>query len=153
MDGSGERTMWDRWLLAVVILVGLYAFGLVVAGLFLGDEVFDRLGFGPDDGAITSDAQRDYLRLVYGILGAVIVGWMVTVGAIVVGPLRRREDWAWQAVVLGLTSWFLLDTGLSLVLGFAGHALFNVGFAAAMAVPLVGMMAELHHAAGDPRRY
>jgi hypothetical protein len=33
--------------------------------------------------------------------------------------------------------WFVLDTGMSLVLGYPTHALFNVPFAAALAIPLM----------------
>lgn len=130
-------------MLVVVIGVTLYALGLVFFGLALGDQIFDRLGFGPDDGEIVGEAPRQYLQLVYGILGAVIVGWMTTVGAIVLGPLRRREPWAWPAVATASVVWFALDTGLSLVLGFVGHGLFNVGFAVALAVPLAAIRMEI----------
>lgn len=133
---SPRAGLWDRLLLLVVGGVTVYALGLVLFGLVLGDQVFGRLGFGLDDGEIVGETQREYIQLVYGILGAVIVGWMLTIGAIVVGPLRRRESWAWWAVVTASAVWFVLDTGLSLILGFVGHALFNVGFAIALAVPL-----------------
>ncbi len=141
---SGTRSgPWDRLLLAVVVAVTLYAVGLVVFGLVLGDQVFERLGFGPGDGSIVGDAPREYVQLVYGILGAVIVGWMITIGAIVVGPLRRREPWAWSAIVTALAVWLALDTGLSLILGFVGHALFNVAFALALAFPLAAIRTEI----------
>jgi Mn2+/Fe2+ NRAMP family transporter len=142
MESADGRSSWDRVLLLVVVAVAIYAVALVVAGLWLGDTVFDLLGFGPEDGNI-DDSQRDYVRLVYGILGAVIVGWMMTIGAIVVGPLRRREAWAWWAIVTATAAWFVLDTGLSLVLGFVGHALFNVAFAIGLAVPLAAIKPDL----------
>ncbi len=142
MAAPDDTSLWDRVLVGVLVAVALYALVLVVAGLWLGDAVFDKLGFGPDDGDI-ADSQRDYVRLVYGILGAVIVGWMATLGAIAAGPLRRRETWAWWAVAAAALAWFVLDTGLSLVLGYVGHALFNVVFALALAVPLAGIKASL----------
>ncbi len=142
MESDTRLGPWDRVLLIVVVGVAVYALGLVVFGLALGDEVFARLGFGPGDGEIIGEAPREYVQLIYGVLGAVIVGWMVTLGAIVVGPLRRREEWAWWAVVSASVIWFALDTGLSLALGFVGHALFNVGFAVALAVPLAAIRME-----------
>lgn len=39
----------------------------------------------------------------------------------------------WNAIVSGVVVWFLLDSGLSVVLGFAGHTLFNTAFAIALA--------------------
>lgn len=143
MDPTDDPSGWDQLLLAVVTGVIAYGVGLVVAGLYLGDQVFDRLGFGPDDGGVAGGAAREYLRLVYGVLGAVIVGWMITIGVIILGPLRRRETWAWWAIVAAVTVWFVLDTGLSLVLGFVGHALFNVAFAVAVAVPLAAIRRRL----------
>jgi hypothetical protein len=142
METCDQPSIWDRVLLIVVAAVAVYAFLLVVAGLWLGDTVFDLLGFGPEHGNVES-AQRDYIRLLYGVLGAVIVGWMATIAAIVVEPLRRREPWAWSAIVISVTIWFVLDTGLSLVLGFIGHALFNVAFAIGLAVPLAAIRADL----------
>ncbi len=141
MASPDDSSLWDRVLLGVVAAVALYALVLVVAGLWLGDAVFDKLGFGPDDGDIAG-SQRDYVRLVYGILGAVIVGWMATLGAIAAGPLRRRESWAWWTITSAASAWFVFDTGLSLVLGYVGHALFNVVFALALAVPLAGIKAD-----------
>ena len=142
MQRPGDVSLWDRVLLLVVAAVALYAFALVVGGLWLGDTVFDLLGFGPMDGGIL-DVQREYVRLVYGILGAAIVGWMITIGFIVVGPLGRREPWAWWAIVAATSVWFFLNTGLSVILGFVGHAPFNVAFAVALAVPLAVLRVEL----------
>lgn len=133
----------DRLLLVVLVAVASYALGLVFFGLALGDQIFVLLGFGPDDGEITAEVSRRYVHLVHGILGAVIAGWMITAGAIVIGPLRRREPWAWWAIVTASVVWFALDTSLSLALGFAGHGLFNLGFALALAVPLVAIKREI----------
>lgn len=115
----------------------------LAAGLFLGDVVFDPLGFGPDDGGIDGEVQRGYLRLMYGTLGAVIFGWMLTLAGIVVGPLRPRERWAWSTVASSVAAWFVVDTGLSLALGYVGHALFNLGFVLALALPLAAIRTEL----------
>lgn len=142
-DCHQHSTIWDRFLLVVIAIVACYALGLVFAGLFFGDQVFDRLGFGPDDGGIVSDDARHYLRLIYAVLGSVIVGWMLTIAALVIGPLRRRETWAWKAIAGAIAAWFLLDTGLSLALGFTGHAAFNISFGFALAVPLLAIRPEL----------
>lgn len=143
MDSATRSGPWDALLLVVFVAVATYALGLVFFGLALGDSIFVLLGFGPDDGEITAEVSRRYLRLVYAILGAVIVGWMTTAGAIAIGPLRRREPWAWWAIVCASAVWFALDTSLSLALGFTGHGLFNLGFALALAVPLVAIKREI----------
>ena len=140
---SERSTHWDHVLFGVITLVAGYAVVLVVAGLTVGDHLFDRLGFGPSDGGIYEANGRSYLRLIYAVLGSVIAGWMAALAALVRGPLRRREHWAWNAVVASVTTWFVSDTGISLVLGFAGHAAFNIAFALALAVPLIAIRREL----------
>jgi len=134
---------WNRVLLALVVGVAAYALALVLAGRFVGDQLFDRLGFGPSDGEIDNGRPYEYVRLLYGVLGAVIVGWMITVGAIVIGPLRKGEPWAWWAIAGALIVWFGLDTSLSLVLGFTGHAAFNLVFAIGLAIPMAVIRLQL----------
>ncbi len=110
-------------LLAVIAAVAAYGLVLVVAGLTLARTVFEILGFGLDDGRITAD-QEPYLRLVFAVLGAVIVGWMTALAAVV----RRFGSEGLPVVIASIAVWFVVDTGISLVLGFLGHAAFNVGF-------------------------
>lgn len=129
---------WDRWLTAVVCGVIAYGALLVVAG-GTASRLFELLGFGPDDGGTPAGAPTDYLRLIYGVLGAVIVGWFTLLLVVVRGPLRRRERWAWTAVVASATTWFVVDTVFSLVTGWPTHAAFNLAFAAGLAPPLVGL--------------
>ncbi len=145
--------VWNRMMLGVAGAVALYGVGLVTAGLWLGDHVFERLGFGPAAGGVTSAPAREYLRLVYGILGAVLTGWMLTLIAVVARPLRRGERWAWWAVAGPAAVWFVLDTGLSLVQEHGGHAVFNLVFAVLLGVPLAGMRrgaAAPPHSGGGP---
>ena len=71
------------------------------------------------------------------VLGAVMAGWSVMMIQIVRGPLSDGSTWALRVLIRSLVLWFVLDTGMSLVLGFPGHALFNVPFAIALGIPLV----------------
>lgn len=122
---------------AVAALVIAYGLAMVIAGLFVADQLFDPLGFGPADGEIIDDAGRDYVRLIVAVLGAVLVGWGTTILLIARGPLRDGADWAWTSIAVPLAMWFVVDTGASLALGWPTHALFNVAFAAALAPPLL----------------
>jgi hypothetical protein len=115
----------------------LYSIILVFAGRTAG-SLFAWFGFGPD-GSIDTSAVRDYLRLPFMVLGAVMAGWSLLMIQIVRGPLREGSRWAWLMLVQSLALWFLLDTGMSLVLGYPSHALFNVPFAVALGIPLVSL--------------
>jgi len=119
------------------VLVAAYAVSLVVAGS-VASRLFDVLGFGMRSGAIPEGPPREHVLFVYGVLGSVLVGWMVLVAAIAAGPLRTGEAWAWPALALSVGTWFVLDTGFSLAVGSWQHAAFNLCFLAALGVPLVG---------------
>ncbi len=134
--------LWDRWLTTVIIGVLVYAALLVVRG-GIPAVMFDRLGFGMTASGISDGPARRYVLLIYGVLGAVLVGWMLLLLAIATGPLRRRERWAWNAVALSMTLWFLVDTTFSIIIGFPAHALFNVAFAVAIGVPLAALHKHL----------
>jgi hypothetical protein len=129
------RSGWIRWLEVALVIVLAYAVMLVVAGTVAG-SLFSLLGFGPPD-AIDTDAVHDYLRLPHLVLGAVLAGWTLTMLQLVRGPLRDGASWVVPVLLRSLALWFILDTGMSLALGFPTHAAFNVPFAIALAVPLI----------------
>jgi hypothetical protein len=130
-------TWADKALLVVLGAVAVYSIALVVAGGVVDRALFETLGFGsPSD---SSSGVDDHIRLLRGVLGAVILGWVVLITAIVRGPLRRRDPWSWRAVASSLGIWYVVDTGFSLAVAEWEHALFNVGFAVALGIPLVSI--------------
>ena len=128
------RQTFIKWLEVVLILVLIYSLLLVFAGTTAG-SLFSWIGFGPDE-SIDTDAVRDYLQLPYMVLGAVMAGWVFLMIQIVRGPLTEGFAWAWTFLVRSLLLWIILDTGMSLVLGYPMHALFNLPFALALGIPL-----------------
>lgn len=133
-DNRTRRETWITWLQVVLGALFLYALVLVFAG-GVARSMFSAFGFGPSD-AIDTDEVRDYLELPFMVLGAVMAGWTFMMLQIVRGPLRDGAAWALPALTRSLVLWFVLDTGMSLVLGFPAHALFNIPFAIALAIPL-----------------
>ena len=127
-------TTWITWLQVVLGLLFVYALLLVFAGSVAG-QLFTTFGFGPPE-SIDTDQVRDYLNLPFMVLGAVLAGWSLMMIQIVRGPLRDGSGWAVPILIRSLVVWFVLDTGMSLLLGFPMHALFNVPFAVALGIPL-----------------
>ena len=136
------RSAWIRWLEVALVIVLAYAVMLVVAGTVAG-SLFSLLGFGPSDAIDTEDV-HDYLRLPYLVLGAVLAGWSLTMLQLVRGPLRDDASWVVPILLRSLALWFILDTGMSLALGFPTHAAFNIPFAIALAVPLLRLRSAPH---------
>ena len=134
-DGRWSPQVWIVWLQVVLVALLAYSLLLVFAGSVAG-ALFSALGFGPP-GAIDTDAVHAYLKLPYMVLGAVLAGWTSTMLHLV----RRLPDgeatWIVPVMARSLALWFVLDTGMSVVLGVPAHALFNLPFAIALAIPLV----------------
>ena len=132
-----SRRTASVWLQVVLSIVLGYSLLLVVAGS-TAHSLFRWFGFGPDPSIDTAEV-RDYLRLPYMVLGAVMAGWTLSMIQLVRGPLREGSSWAFANLVRSLALWLVLDTGMSFVLGHPTHALFNIPFAVALAVPLLSL--------------
>ena len=141
MGVNWTRHTLIKWLEVVLTLVLIYSLLLVFAGTTAG-SLFSWFGFGPDK-SIDTDPVRDYLLLPYMVLGAVMAGWVFLMIQIVRGPLKEGSAWAWTFLVRSLSLWFILDTAMSLVLGYPMHALFNIPFAVALGIPLVRLKAHV----------
>ncbi len=145
---------WWNWLLWVT--VGVMVFGLamvVMPGVIL--QGFGLLVYARADALHAFGAPAvEYIRLVHGVLGAVMFGWGTSLLLVVLGPLRRRSREAWVTITVSVLCWFVPDTAFSLWTGFWQNAVFNVVFAVMYAVPLLAtrsMAAENHppvHGAG-----
>jgi hypothetical protein len=133
-SASPDPRIWLLWLQIVLGLVLVYALILVVAGP-VAEWAFTALGFGPPATA-ESPEMSGYLRLPFAVLGAVLAGWAALMLILVRGPLKSGAEWAIPALVVPLAVWFVLDTGMSFLLGYPTHALFNVPFAIALGLPL-----------------
>ncbi len=140
-----------RWLVAAALAVAAYGVALVVAGPAAA-RVFDALGFGTAAGGVPEGPARSHVLFVYGILGAVLTGWMLTVAALAARPPQGTSHAVRRAVGLPLAAWFVLDTGLSLGTGRWQHALFNVAFLALLGAPLATRAADPGPAVPDDGR-
>jgi hypothetical protein len=117
----------------VLVAVAAYAVVMVISPSTADRLVYAPLGFGAAAHGV--DAAADgHVGFTTAVLGAVLLGWTAMLLA-----LSRRltaNPWLWRIIVQSLTLWFAADTTMSLIVGYPTHALFNVGFALAMGVPL-----------------
>lgn len=68
---------------------------------------------------------RWYATFLHGVLGAVMVGWVV--GFLVV--LRQTVPSAWWVVASSVAAWYVPDTSYSLAVGAWQNAVLNTAFA------------------------
>lgn len=130
---------------AVALAVAGYGTSMVLLPAVAGG-LFESLGFGMRQAGIADGPARDYVLFIYGVLGAVIVGWMTLVVAITAGQSVDGDSAVRRSLVWSVGVWFVLDTGMSLVVGQWQHALFNLAFLVALGLPLI----MWHRASGLP---
>ncbi|MEM8890758.1 MAG: hypothetical protein AAGD28_22465 [Bacteroidota bacterium] len=130
---------WQKCLTyANVLTIGV---GLLVA--FAGDSIF-------------FEVHNDYTREVFlegkefapnillmkkwlfGIIGGTIVGFHILMVMISEHAFKKKESWAYKAMWMGLLSWFLIDSGLSLYYGAVHNViLINLVALALIGIPLI----------------
>uniref|UniRef100_A0A0G4FQ90 RING-type domain-containing protein n=1 Tax=Chromera velia CCMP2878 TaxID=1169474 RepID=A0A0G4FQ90_9ALVE len=116
---------------ATIAFTLLFGFAMVVAQGPINELfnwiIFRSRGLSPILSA--GSPGEDYVKFVYGITGAVIVGWMVSLYLIVSSPLwSKRDPVGWNLVGCSMASWFVLDTAMSFVTGFWPNCVLNVVF-------------------------
>ncbi len=135
---------WWRWLVVVTVGVLIFAAGFIFApGLMT--TLFDAMFFSANRSNATFSAEAlDYITFTYGVLGAVMIGWMLLILRVLLGSFRRGEREAWDMIALSMVVWFVVDTGFSLSMGFWENALFNTAFFISFAIPLAATYRTFH---------
>lgn len=133
-----DFVFWQRWLVGVGATIAV--FGVFMA-LFNGTALFDSFNRQIDpafwgEQAVEGAAWR-FQRWAYGVWGATVAGWGLTLTCIARYPFRRRERWARDTLLLAVAVWFALDTGISLAFGVHFNAVFNAVLLLVAAPPLV----------------
>lgn len=134
---ANNRERWVRWLVVVDTTVIALGFFMVLLPE-PNRQLFNAILFGMLDGpaAFGPEAVR-YIKFVYAVLGAVLIGWGVALMLVTLRGFRRGDPEAWWTVTLSVVAWCVPDTTFSLASGFWQNAVLNAGFALAYAVPLV----------------
>lgn len=128
---------WCNWLKIVLIGVSLFSLILVVVpGLTV--EFFNFIAYQGNNPEFLHDPKAiKFLKFVYAILGAVMLGWGLALYYIVKEPYRQGKKWAWFALFIPVSIWFVLDSFASLYYEFSQNAVFNSIFYLAFFIPLI----------------
>jgi hypothetical protein len=129
-----------------VLCAGLVVFGAALLLLpSLSMAGFGLMVYGdPAFPAGFSGEAKQYIRLAHAVMGAVMVGWFLTLRW-VLGAAEHGTPGAWRAAVSAFAAWFVLDTGYSLASGFWPNAVLNTAVAALFVPGLVATRTSSGH--------
>ena len=147
MRVSSDRTLSRPWeFLLQATLAGLTGMGLI---LLLAPSIGEKFFYLVYHGALQppepfSDEAHRYIRFVHGVLGAMMLGWMVLIHRLARispnGPVTSN----WSLIRISIGTWFVIDTTFSIVHGIYGNVLLNLMCAIGILVPLhYGLRAPL----------
>lgn len=129
---------WQKW---------LFGMGIIIAAAGAAMSILSGVGFADLLNRLinpafwgTSDVGGDVLKFqqfVYAILGATMAAWGVLIAFIAHYPFRKREKWAWNAMLVGTLAWFVLDTTPSAYYKVYANVVGNAAFLILILLPVV----------------
>ena len=129
---------WQRWLFVFSLVVVVFGMGMALFNRTLFFALFNSwinpIFWDANPLPIGVDPFQGW---IYGVLGATMAGWGVILAFIAYFPFRNRDRWAWSAIALGLSLWYVTDTTLSLYFGVTFNAVFNTAFFILAILPLL----------------
>ncbi|MEO1656341.1 MAG: hypothetical protein AAFR65_01350 [Pseudomonadota bacterium] len=88
---------------------------------------FELLFYGADRPAPLADPFVDRtLNFCYGLMGAIMAGWFLTIAI----AMRSGVRVVWDAALVGLVVWYVLDNATSVIYGYPLNVVTNTGFVA-----------------------
>ena len=129
---------WQRWLFLFSLIVIIFGIGMALLNRTPLFDVFDAQVNPVFWGANPLPAGVEHFQgWVYGVLGTTVAGWGVFLAYIARYPFQNRERWAWNALLLGLSLWYVTDTVISFYFGVVFNAIFNSGIFILALMPLL----------------
>ncbi len=128
---------WQNWLMVLCGAVALFGVVLTLGASPLTDAPVRALlaTIGPGREAEMTDG----LRFATALMGAVSLGWGLTLFAAIRTAIRLGPDGRdlWFGILASVLVWFVVDSSLSVATGFGFNAVSNTAFVAAFLLPVV----------------
>jgi len=138
------ENFWLGWLRVTMIMV-------IVAGVFLAifsgfvntqflDAKIDKVFLY---GSNTGDQIESLKKWYTGLVGAIMMGWGISMLYVVNHPLRKREQWAWRSIFYPVMVWYIIDSGISAYFGVIFNVVINTILFLQIMAPLLFLRNQL----------
>jgi uncharacterized membrane protein len=129
---------WRKWLTVISAIMAIMGVVLAVGAGATWLAFVERPLLAPFfGGEPLSTSVASFQRFSFGVIGGVTTGLGLFAVAVARGPFARREPWAWQCFAIGISGWYIVDTGASAAAGSMLNVAGNTLFAVLFALPLV----------------
>ncbi len=129
---------WRTWLTLSCLGAGL--FGLVLYGAAFSATTAPTALFLDLIGKPWPAEPGEHLRFAFGLMGAITIGWMMTLYTLLRAAWSLGEAEArplWRGAGLAIAVWYVIDSYVSIATGFPLNAVSNTVLALFMLLPLV----------------
>jgi hypothetical protein len=135
-------TAWQRWLVMVTLVWMAFSIMMVITPIATRQFFSVLFYYTPERIDSFPSPVVEYISLLHAVLGAVMMGWGVTILFTLLGPFGRCSSESWNTLSISLLAWFIPDTFFSLCSGFWQNAVFNAVFVVLFAIPLAATFRE-----------
>lgn len=128
---------WQNWLIIVCLIIiayGVYFVLFVNSSLFQPIEQIFKYSFSVKEIA-TLHSQISVL--VFGVLGATMIGWGITMLIMIHFGFKEKKLWTWYSVFFGILTWFIPDTTISWSTGAVINVWLNIIILTIFLLPLL----------------
>lgn len=136
MKSGTVSTLHKAWIKVAAMVVFAFAPILLLAALGYTEPArwcFDLLSW-PLDGNFSFTSPD--LKLVCAIFAGILLGWTATLWCLSEWVYDLAPEQVRKTVLVGIVSWFVLDSTGSILSGHASNAVFNILFLVIAAGPL-----------------
>lgn len=134
---------WYRWLLAVTVGTALFGLAFVILPHQV-QSLYAYLLYGTTDARALFAENYQFVTFLYGVLGAVLFGWAISLEITLMTTFRKGYREGWLAFTASVVLWYVVDSALSVYWGFSMNAVFNTVFLVLFAIPLAATYRDFY---------
>lgn len=127
---------WQKWLLVATEIYIIFGLFIVVFNSTVLFDLFNKPIYAIFFGTAVPPSVIPFQGWLYALMGSILAAWGLNMFFITNNAFKKREKWAWQALLSGLLLWYVLDSTASVYFGVLFNAALNTVFLIIGLLPL-----------------